>query len=380
MNSLFQSRLPLPTFRSAQEIVTGPRAHVALKGLRAQRVFVLISGSVQRTEVWEKWQGLVKAEAVEVFRKSWDGEPTLADLESAQHAMDRFGPDVIIAVGGGSILDAAKILWLRHEHPDYDCAPADRPLSVPPLRGRCRMVAIPTTVGAGSEVSSAAVVHDPLRGSKTPIVSHDFLPDLVILDPGLTVLAGADVLLPTVTDALSHAVEGYVSSVDFPLMDAFAEEAVRLIARHWRALLDEVPDAEAVHQLQVAALMAGWVQNHCLVGLSHAIAHQIGGFGVGHGLANGLLMPAVIAFNAEDPAVAERYEHLARACDLGSSWQDVAGLFADVTAAIGSRPLPALSDDELEQVAALSLLDLGGRANPRPFSTEDVRKLWEKVS
>ena len=134
-------------------------------------------------------------------------------------------------------------------------------------------------------------MQDTKTHSKRAVVTHDFLPDLVVLDPELVSEAPVSVLRTTVADTLAHAIEGYVSVMEHPLMDTFAEKAVSIVSRFAGQFASDEWDIGMLTELQTAAMLGGWVQNHCVVGLSHAIAHQLGHYEVRHGLANGLLMP-----------------------------------------------------------------------------------------
>ena len=220
---MLKLRFPLPVFRNAREIANGKNARMALKGLVANRAALIISPSFKKSKYFEQVVRLINAQSVQVIEKSWKGEPSVAELSGVIGELESFQPDYIIALGGGSIIDGAKLAWLFYEHPTLEPEVLYRPFSLPPLRGRTKFAAIPTTVGAGSEVSSAAVMLDSETFSKKAVVTHDFLPDLVILDPELVSDVPTKVLRTTVADTLSHAIEGYVSNIDHPLMDTFAE-------------------------------------------------------------------------------------------------------------------------------------------------------------
>jgi alcohol dehydrogenase class IV len=143
-------------------------------------------------------------------------------LEDAVAALRAFRPDWIVAIGGGSVLDGAKLCWARYEHPHFPTEKLDRPFALPPLRSLSRFVAVPTSAGTGSESSSTAVFTESGTGRKIPAVTHDFLPDIAILDPRLTVDLPPEWTAMTAFDALGHALEGYVSALENPLVDRLA--------------------------------------------------------------------------------------------------------------------------------------------------------------
>ncbi|MEF1278663.1 iron-containing alcohol dehydrogenase family protein [Vibrio fortis] len=372
---MLKLRFPLPVFRNANEIANGKNARMALKGLVANRVALIISPSFRKSKFFEQVVRLVNATSVRVIEKSWKGEPTVDELSGVVGELELFQPDYIVALGGGSIIDGAKLAWLLYECPTIDPDVLFRPFAIPPLRGRAKFAAIPTTVGAGSEVSSAAVMLDSVTQSKKAVVTHDFLPDLVILDPDLVSEVPLSILRTTVADALSHAIEGYVSKIPHPLMETFAEQAVSIVYRYQSQLDQDEWHIDMLSELQHAAMLAGWVQNHCVVGLSHAIAHQLGHFNVGHGLANGLLMPAVIEFNSQDQVVEQKYERLIKNAGLPSR-QALLDLFKGLTS--GQGVSLNLSNEQLDNIAKNALLDPAAATNPVAFAEDDVKEIVKK--
>lgn len=371
---MLKLRFPLPVFRTAKEIVNGKNARMSLKGLTANKVTLITSGSFENSQYYEQIIRLIKCESLQVLKKSWAGEPSIEEMTPVMNQVEEFRPDAIVALGGGSVIDGAKLIWLLYEAPQLTTEQLFRPFSLPPLRGRCKFAAIPTTIGAGAEVSSAAVMYDKSSGSKKAVVTHDFLPDLVILDPELVLDVPTNILLTTVADALSHAVEGYVSKIDHPLMDTFAEKAIAIIANHWQEIITEQPSLSTISELQHAAMMAGWVQNHCLVGMSHAIAHQLNGYGINHGIANGVLMTKVIPFNCRDEKVSKRYEKLAKNSGLNSV-NDLVELFSLIITASTEHNVFVGKNINVETVAEGAILDPAAKSNPIVFNEQDVKEV-----
>ena len=369
---MIKLRFPLPVFRNAREIANGKNARMALKGLVANRAALIISASFKKSQYFEQVVRLINAQSVHVIEKSWQGEPSVAELSGVIGELESFQPDYIIALGGGSIIDGAKLAWLFYEHPTLEPEVLYRPFSLPPLRGRAKFAAIPTTVGAGSEVSSAAVMLDSKTFSKKAVVTHDFLPDLVILDPELVSDVPVEILRTTVADTLSHAIEGYVSKIEHPLMDVFAEKAVSIVNQYQDKFSDDIWDNDMLSHLQYAAMLAGWVQNHCIVGLSHAIAHQLGHYNIGHGLANGLLMPAVIEFNYQDTAAAEKYDRLIKNAGIKNK-QELMRLFQMLV--IGQHSPLTFNTEQLTIIAENALMDPAAKANPVTFTENDIKEI-----
>lgn len=371
---MLKLRLPLPVFRNAKEIVNGRNARMALRGLVANKVVLITSGSFEQSVHYAQVKRLIKCEALLVVKKSWGGEPSLDELQPVMKQVEDFQPDAVVALGGGSVIDGAKLVWLLYEAPQLTNEQLFRALGLPPLRGRSHFAAIPTTIGAGSEVSSAAVMFDKQTGSKKAVVTHDFLPDLVLLDPELVMDVPTSVLFTTLGDALSHAVEGYVSKIAHPLMDTFAEKAVAIIAMHWQELLKPEPDLDVIAELQHAAMMAGWVQNHCLVGMSHAIAHQLSGYGINHGIANAVLMPHVIEFNRQNDNTCSRYDKLAHNAGLADGTTELINLFTQLVNASEQQGVFQTTFN-IDNIAEYALLDPAAKSNPVVFTADDVKKV-----
>jgi len=375
---MLRLRLPLPRFLSAGEVFAGKGSLAALRALDAARAVVLCSRSLMRDpEAARRIAAAVNAHAVRLVEAP-AGEPDLAKLAPAAAEIAAFNPDWIIAVGGGSVLDAGKLLWIFHEHPDASLERLARPFALPPLRGKARFAAVPTTAGTGSEVSSSAVYADG-TGRKVPIISHDLLPDLVILDPTLTVNVPPRAVAAAGLDALSHALEGYVSRFANPLADTFAESAVRTLLANLVATQARPDDLDLRLEVMQAAMLAGWVQNLKVPGVGHAIAHQLGHFGVAHGAACGALLVPAMQFNSSDESVRRKYDRLGRALGLGDG-TGLQSAIADLRLALGEGPgLAALLPDrgsalreQMPQVTAGALADVCARANPRTVEAAAV--------
>ena len=382
---MLRLRLPLPRFVSAGEVFSGEGCLGALRGLDAARAAVICSRSLLLDEgLTKRIVSAVNAHHVKLFEAP-TGEPALTKLRPLIREVAVYQPDWIVAIGGGSVLDAGKLVWVFYEHPDVDLARIARPFALPALRGKCRFAAVPTTAGTGSEVSSSAVVSDDL-GRKYPIISHDLLPDVAVLDPTLTVGVPAAVIASAGLDALAHAVEGYVSRFRNPLVDTFAEAAAR-------TLFACLPDTQArpndlASRLEVmqAALLAGWVQNLKVPGIGHAIAHQLGVIGLGHGTACGALLAPSVAFNCAHEATGSKYDRLGALLGfvdrngllnaivelrrrLGAD-QGLASMAVGGAAALHSA-LPIMIEGALADPCA--------RANPRPVDAAAIQTVVEEA-
>jgi alcohol dehydrogenase class IV len=373
---------PLPRLLGPGEVIAGAGSLSSLRALPAARVAVIATRRAAADANVAQWIGAPASYAIEHVEASWPGEPSLADLEQAVAALRAFRPDWIVAIGGGSVLDGAKLCWARYEHPHFPLERLDRPFALPALRRLARFVAVPTSAGTGSESSSAAVFTDRETGRKIPAVTHDFLPDIAILDPRLTVDLPPEWTAMTAFDALGHALEGYVSALDNPLVDRLAEGAIADILESLPRILESPRDLDARARLQIAACHAGYVQNLRLVGIAHAVAHQLGAWKIPHAFAVMTLLPYGMEFVSREPRVRERYARVARMCGLS----DADALIAKI------RELPRsfgladrlgrwagadarLSSEQAAVIAAAALDDPIARFFPAAVSSEQMTEL-----
>lgn len=237
-------------------------------------------------------------------------DPSLDTVNRGLEMMNKFTPDVIIAIGGGSPMDAAKIMWLMYEHPEIEFEGLamrfmdirKRVYELPPLGDKAIMVAIPTTSGTGSEVTPFAVVTDRRHNIKYPLADYALTPTMAIVDPQLVLNMPKSLTAFGGIDALTHAVEAFVSVLASEYTNGMALEAIRLIFKYLpSAYKNGAKDPKAREKMHYAATMAGMAFANSFLGICHSIAHQLGAtFHVPHGLANALMISHVIRYNATD--------------------------------------------------------------------------------
>jgi alcohol dehydrogenase class IV len=319
-----------------------------------------------------------------VFLELPSGEPSIESLESFKNVICREKPDWIVVVGGGSAIDSAKLLWISYELSGLSLDKALIPNSLPPLRSKARLAVIPTTVGSGSEVSSTAVYSD--SGSKRFVYSHELIPDLVVLDPQFLAEIPDTVLFETAFDALSHAMESYVSRNSNIFLDVYAEKAAQVILNHLPDLSNGNRDSEVLSEMMVAAMLAGSVQNHKVPGIGHAVAHQLGNRGVGHGLACAMMLPRAMDINMRDPSVRTKYDKMAKqvgletAADLHDRVSELRSLLKLPTTVASIRNGREVKfDGGLEPLVADLMEDVCFKANPVDLGVEEVTKVLQEV-
>jgi acetaldehyde dehydrogenase/alcohol dehydrogenase len=283
----------------------------ALENLRqvACDVAVIVTDADgERRGVADEVRKHLAARTVHVFSEI-EPEPTERQIRAGVDTLARLRPDLLVGVGGGSVLDAAKAMRLFHESPDLQVAELAFPFldarkrvaRYPRLAHHLRLVAIPTTSGTGSEVSPATVIREGRR--KVTLVDYSLVPDMAIVDPHLTMSMPPAVTADSGVDALTHALEAAVSIFASPYTDAFCVQATRLILENLPRAVADGSDLEARTAMANAATIAGLAFSNAFVGVNHALAHAVGArFGISHGRANGLFLPHVIRYNAAIPS------------------------------------------------------------------------------
>lgn len=300
--------------------------------------------------------------------------------QAAVYARD-LNADLLVAVGGGSPIDTAKCMRILlteggklHDYEGYNLL--DRPLTP--------MIAIPTTAGTGSEVTPFAVIRDEQAHLKMTFSSPFLAPDLAVLDPQMTRTLPQRLTAATGMDALTHAIESFVSSEANPISDSLGLYAIDMISNNLRAATHTGDDMEARGQMLVASCMAGMAFSSGFVGIIHAMAHAIGGvFEVHHGTANSILLPYGMQFNSV--AVPNRFSRIARAMGVNAGGRAEEDVIADGITAVCSLAadcmLPArlrdvgVPEDALPALAETALGDAAIFTNPRPATLDEVIEL-----
>ncbi|CAM3844092.1 bifunctional acetaldehyde-CoA/alcohol dehydrogenase [Mesobacillus zeae] len=267
-------------------------------------------------------------------------DPSIETVMKGAEMMASFQPDVIIALGGGSAMDAAKGMWLFYEHPDADFHGLKqkfldirkRIVKYPTLGGKAQFVAIPTTSGTGSEVTSFSVITDKKTNMKYPLADYELTPDVAIIDPQFVMTVPKGVTADTGMDVLTHAIEAYVSCMANDYTDGLAMKAIQLVFEYLPRAYRNGSDEVAREKMHNASTMAGMAFANAFLGINHSLAHKLGAeFHIAHGRSNTILLPHVIRYNAAKPkkftafpkyesfVADQRYAEIARVLGLPSS-------------------------------------------------------------
>lgn len=313
-------------FLSPPRVYFGPGSLASLERLGGTRAFVVTDKMMVQLGYAEKAVRHLARQGMQT--EVFDGvepDPSVETVQAGAEAMRRFGPDLIVALGGGSPMDAAKGMWLLYEQPgatfeSLKAAFSDisrRAFQYPVPARKATFVAVPTTSGSGSEVTAFAVVTDKARDIKYPLADFELLPDVAILDPELVMSLPRSVTADTGIDVLTHALEAFVSPLASDYTDALAIRAIELVFRYLPAAYAGGGDREAREKMHNASALAGLAFTNALLGINHSLAHVLGArFHIPHGRANGILLPHVIAYNAGGGGAPNPYRAAGRYAEI----------------------------------------------------------------
>lgn len=314
------------SFSVPRNIVYGDNALETLSTLKGKRAALVTGGnSMKQFGFLDRAVTLLeKAGMQTIIIDGVEPNPSVETVWRGAHAMQEFGPDWIVAIGGGSALDAAKVMWCFYEHPHLtfeDIIPVG---SMPPLRNKAQFVAIPSTSGTASEITAFSVITDTAKHIKYPIVAADMVPDIAILDPELPATMPPHITANTGMDVMAHAVEALASIAATSFTDPYAIEAIRLVFDNLATAYHEPKNGVARFNMHNASALAGMAFTNASLGLVHSLAHKIGGeFGVTHGLSNAILMPYIIDFNRKSSSKYALVEKMLGITDLAQAVRDL---------------------------------------------------------
>ena len=390
-------------FTLPRDLYHGKGALEALKTFEGKRAIICVGGgSMKRFGFLDKAEAYLKEAGMEVaLIEGIEPDPSVETVMNGAQKMLEFQPDWIIAMGGGSPIDAAKAMWIKYEYPDVTFEDMCKVFGLPKLRKKAHFCAISSTSGTATEVTAFSIITDYAKGIKYPIADFEITPDVAIVDPDLAETMPKKLVAHTGMDAMTHSIEAYVSTANCDYTDPLALHAIKMIQRDLvKSYNGDMAARDSMHNAQC---LAGMAFSNALLGIVHSMAHKTGaafadyGAHIIHGAANAMYLPKVIAFNAKDPTAKKRYGEIADFMKLG-------GNNDDEKVALLIRHLRGMNDDlniphcikhygpdsfptengfvpenvfleRLPEIAKNAIADACTGSNPRQPSQEEMEKL-----
>ena len=379
-------------FTLPRDVYHGKGSLEQLKNLKGSKAILVVGGSSMRKQGFlDKAVNYLKEAGMEVeLFEGVEPDPSVETVMKGAEAMRKFNPDWIVSMGGGSPIDAAKAMWAFYEYPETTFEDLCIPFNFPQLRTKARFCAIPTTSGTATEVTAFSVITNYQTGVKYPLADFEITPDVAIVDPDLVEGLPAKQVAYTGMDALTHAIEAYVSTLNCPFTDPLALQAIEMVFDYLPSSYKS--DMESREQMHYAQCLAGMAFSNALLGIVHSMAHKTGAaFSTGHiphGCANAIYLPYVIKYNSKDKVAAGRYAEIARRMGLaGVSEKALINSLCEKIDQFNVRlNIPStlkdfgINEQEFkEKIAKISELAVGDActgSNPRTIDSETMEKLF----
>jgi alcohol dehydrogenase class IV len=395
------SRFTLP-----RDLYHGKGSLEALKTLSGKRAMVCVGGgSMKRNGFLDKAVSYLKEAGMEVeLIEGIESDPSVTTVMRGAEQMEKFQPDWIVAMGGGSPIDAAKAMWIKYEYPETTFEDMCKVFGLPKLRTKAHFCAISSTSGTATEVTAFSVITDYDKGVKYPLADFEITPDVAIVDPDLAETMPQKLVAHTGMDAMTHAIEAYVSTANCDFTDPLALHAIKMIKEN--LVKSYNGDMDARDSMHNAQCLAGMAFSNALLGIVHSMAHKTGAaFSHGHeghiihGAANAMYLPKVIKYNSKNPTALKRYGQIADSIALGGNTDEekVDNLIAMLRGMNDALNIPqciknygeggAIVEDgnsvasedkfleKLPEIAALAISDACTGSNPRIPTQDEMEKL-----
>ena len=390
-------------FTLPRDIYHGKGALAALKDFKGKKAVVCVGGgSMKKFGFLDRAVDYLKSAGMEVaVIEGIEPDPSVETVMKGAEEMSKFQPDWIIAIGGGSPIDAAKAMWIKYEYPETTFEDMCKVFGLPKLRTKAKFCAVSSTSGTATEVTAFSVITDYAKGIKYPLADFEITPDVAIVDPELAETMPKKLVAHTGMDAMTHAVEAYVSTAHTAYTDPLAIFAIKMIKDD---LIDsyngDMAKRAAMHNAQC---LAGMAFSNALLGIVHSMAHKTGaafadlGAHIIHGAANAMYLPKVIAFNAKNPEALKRYGEIADHIGLGGAndkekVQLLIKALRDMNDALnipqciknyGADSYPCengfIPEDvfraRIREIAVNAVADACTGSNPREITAEEMEKL-----
>ena len=374
-------------FTLPRDLYHGKDALSSLKTLDGNKAIVVVGGgSMKRNGFLDKAVDYLKEAGMEV--KLFEGvepDPSVDSVMKGAAVMREFEPDWIVAMGGGSQIDAAKAMWAFYEYPEISFEDLITPFSFPELRQKAKFAAIPTTSGTATEVTAFSVITNYQTGVKYPLADFNITPDVAIVDPDLVAGLPVKQVAYTGMDALTHAIEGYTTKAAWEMTDMFHLKAIEIISRSLRSAVAN--EKEGREGMALGQYIAGMGFSNVGLGIAHSMAHTLGAvYDTPHGVACAMMLPIVMEYNAE--CTGEKYKEIAKA--MGVEGVDDMSVEEYRKAAVDAvrklsvdvgipTKLEALKEEDLQFLAESAHADACAPGNPKDASVEDLTALFRKL-
>jgi len=374
-------------FTLPRDIYFGSGCLDILKTIKGKKAVIVIGGgSIKRSGFLDKIEGYLKEANIETkLIEGVEPDPSVETVMNGAAIMREFQPDLIIGVGGGSPIDAAKAMWIFYEYPDFTFEKAVIPFGIPELRQKAKFIAIPSTSGTASEVTAFSVITDYKAKIKYPLADFNLTPDIAIVDSDIAQTMPPKLTAHTGMDALTHAIEAYVAGARSAFSDPLAIQAIVMVRDN---LVNSFKgDKEARDQMHIAQCLAGMSFSNALLGITHSMAHKIGAvFHIPHGCANAIFLPYVIEYNRK--ACEDRYATIARRLNLkGNNDSELVDSLINLINELNVKlNIPStikewgVSEEEFKEnvefMAHNAVLDACTGANPRNIDDKTMMKLY----
>lgn len=376
-------------FTLPRDLYYGKGSLEIIKTLKGRKAIVVVGGgSMKRFGFLGKTVSYLEEAGMKVqLFENVEPDPSVETVMRGAEAMRAFEPDWIVSIGGGSPIDAAKAMWAFYEYPETTFEDLTTPFNFPELRQKAKFLAIPSTSGTATEVTAFSVITDYKTGVKYPLADYNITPDVAVLDPEIAETMPPKLTAHTGMDALTHAFEAYVSTLNSPFTDPLALKAISMV-------FDYLPDSyngdmNAREQMHYAQCLAGMAFTNALLGIVHSMAHKTGAaFSTGHiphGCANAIYLPYVIKFN--EKKAGERYADIAKSVGIkGADNTELVKKLCDKIDEYNTRLnipkslkefgiLEAEFKEKVSKIARLAVGDACTGSNPRPVTPEEMEKL-----
>jgi hypothetical protein len=369
-----------------RKIAAGEGALEYLKQVEGNRALIVTGKTVKKMGFADKVTNFLKEAGIGSEVLEVEPEPSVETVINGAQFARNYEPDLIVGLGGGSNIDAAKAIWVLYERPDLETGSIN-PFIKLGLRKKARLIGVPTTSGSGSEATWATVITNPAEERKMELANKELVPDIAIVDPELPRAMPRKLVAETGFDALTHAVEAYVATVGNDFSDALAIRTIQLIFKYLRRSYGNREDIEAITKMHMAGTMGGIAFSNSDVAIVHALGHVTGGvLHVPHGRAMAIILPYSVEYNAK--VAMQKYAEIAGAIGIEAKTDNQAlEKFVETLrqlqreleepASLKEAGIPRKEfEKKLDDLANKAIKSVVLRANPRPLNIEEARKLF----